>query len=76
MQTPLNELSAAEAARRIESRELTAEALAAACLERIAERDDAVRAWAARDCALGQGAQRRTARGRSARRAGQMHPAM
>ena len=46
MQTPLNELSAAEAARRIESRELTAEALAAACLERIAERDDAVRAWA------------------------------
>ncbi len=46
MQTPLNELSAAEAARQIESRELTAEALAAACLERIAERDDAVRAWA------------------------------
>jgi len=46
MQTPLNELSAAEAARRIESGELTAEALAAACLERIAERDDAVRAWA------------------------------
>jgi Asp-tRNA(Asn)/Glu-tRNA(Gln) amidotransferase A subunit family amidase len=46
MQTPLNELSAAEAARRIESRELTAEALASACLERIAERDDAVRAWA------------------------------
>jgi len=46
MQTPLNELSAAEAARRIEAGELTAEALAAACLERIAERDDAVRAWA------------------------------
>ena len=46
MQTPLNELSAAEAARQIESRELTAEALASACLERIAERDDAVRAWA------------------------------
>ena len=46
MTTPLNELSAAEAARRIEARELTAEALAAACLERIAERDDAVRAWA------------------------------
>ncbi|HJS37484.1 MAG TPA: amidase [Burkholderiales bacterium] len=42
----MNELSAAEAARLIESRELTAEALAAACLERIAERDDAVRAWA------------------------------
>jgi Asp-tRNA(Asn)/Glu-tRNA(Gln) amidotransferase A subunit family amidase len=46
MQTPLNELSAAEAARRLEAGELTAEALAAACLERIAERDDAVRAWA------------------------------
>ena len=46
MPKPLNELSAAEAARLIESRELTAEALAAACLERIAERDDAVRAWA------------------------------
>ena len=46
METPLNELSAAEAARRIEAREITAEALAAACLERIAERDDAVRAWA------------------------------
>jgi len=46
MQKPLHELSAAEAARRIESRELSAEALAAACFERIAERDDAVRAWA------------------------------
>jgi len=42
----MHELSAAEAARRIEARELTAEALAAACLERIAGRDDAVRAWA------------------------------
>lgn len=30
----------------IEARELTCEALAAACLERIAERDDFVRAWA------------------------------
>ena len=46
MPARLNEFSAAEAARRIESGELTAEALAAACLERIAERDDAVRAWA------------------------------
>ena len=46
MATPLHELSAAEAARRIEAKELTAEALAAACLERIAARDDAVRAWA------------------------------
>ena len=46
MTRPLNELSAAEAARLLESRELTSEALAAACFERIAERDDAVRAWA------------------------------
>ena len=42
----LNELSASEAARRIERGEITAEALVAACLERIAERDEAVRAWA------------------------------
>jgi Asp-tRNA(Asn)/Glu-tRNA(Gln) amidotransferase A subunit family amidase len=42
----LNELSAADAARRIERGEITAEALAQACLERIAERDEAVRAWA------------------------------
>ena len=42
----LNQLTAAEAARRIEAGELTAEALAAACLERIAERDEQVRAWA------------------------------
>jgi Asp-tRNA(Asn)/Glu-tRNA(Gln) amidotransferase A subunit family amidase len=42
----LHELSAAEAARMIEAGSLTCEALAAACLERISERDDAVRAWA------------------------------
>jgi len=42
----LNELSAAEAAQRIERGELTSEALVAACLERIAERDEVVRAWA------------------------------
>jgi len=41
-----NELSAAEAARRIESGELTAEALARACLERIEAREPAVQAWA------------------------------
>jgi len=46
MAKPLNELSATEAARRIAAGEATAEALAAACLERIAERDEAVRAWA------------------------------
>jgi amidase len=43
---PFNELSAAQAARRIEAGDATAEALAAACLERIAARDEAVRAWA------------------------------
>jgi len=42
----LNELSAIEAARRIESGDLTAEALMRACLERVAERDETVRAWA------------------------------
>jgi Asp-tRNA(Asn)/Glu-tRNA(Gln) amidotransferase A subunit family amidase len=46
MATKLNELSAAQAAQRIESGETTALALAAACLERIEERDEAVRAWA------------------------------
>jgi hypothetical protein len=35
----LNEMSAAEAARRLEARDITAEALAAACLERIASGD-------------------------------------
>jgi len=42
----LNELKLADAAWRIESCEITAEALATACLERIAERDETVRAWA------------------------------
>ena len=46
MAKALNELSAAEAARRIERGEATAEALAAACLERIAAREEEVRAWA------------------------------
>jgi Asp-tRNA(Asn)/Glu-tRNA(Gln) amidotransferase A subunit family amidase len=41
-----NRLSAFEAAKRLESRELTCEALAAACLERIAAREETVRAWA------------------------------
>ena len=39
-------LSAAEAARRIERGELKSETLVAACLERIAARDEEVRAWA------------------------------
>jgi Asp-tRNA(Asn)/Glu-tRNA(Gln) amidotransferase A subunit family amidase len=42
----LNELGLAQAAQRIERGEITAEALAAACLERIAERDEKLRAWA------------------------------
>ena len=42
----LNELSAAEAARRIAAGETTAEALAAACLERIAAREGELHAWA------------------------------
>jgi Asp-tRNA(Asn)/Glu-tRNA(Gln) amidotransferase A subunit family amidase len=42
----LNELSAVEAARRIKAGDLTAETLMRACLERAADRDAAVRAWA------------------------------
>ena len=38
--------SATEAARRIERGELTSEALVSECLERIAARDETVRAWA------------------------------
>jgi Asp-tRNA(Asn)/Glu-tRNA(Gln) amidotransferase A subunit family amidase len=45
----LNRLSASEAARRLEARELTCEALVAACLERIAGREETIRAWACVD---------------------------
>jgi Asp-tRNA(Asn)/Glu-tRNA(Gln) amidotransferase A subunit family amidase len=41
-----NELPASEAARRIARREITSEALVRACLERIAAREETVRAWA------------------------------
>ena len=41
----LNELGAKEAAQRIERRELDAQALIESCLERIALRNEAVRAW-------------------------------
>src|SRR4051794_26672990 len=56
MRSDLHTLGAAEAARRLEARELTSEALAAACLERIAVREEAVHAWAflERDAALAQ----------------------
>ena len=49
-------LSLSEAARRIERGELSAEALVASCLERIAARDERLRAWAFvdRDYALAQ----------------------
>src|SRR5712671_5934696 len=42
----LNELSAAQAARLIETGKATSEALTGACLERIAAREKDVRAWA------------------------------
>ena len=41
-----NRLSACEASRAIAAGELTAEALVAACLDRIREREAIVRAWA------------------------------
>ena len=52
----ITELSAAGAAARIERGELTSEALVSACLERIAERERQVQAWAFldRDYALAQ----------------------
>lgn len=50
--TALYELGAARAARMIARGHLTAEALASACLERIAAHDPDVRAWVARDADL------------------------
>lgn len=44
--TEPHELAALEAARRIKAGELTAETLMRSCLDRVAARDDAVRAWA------------------------------
>ncbi len=44
--TPPHQLTANEAARQIVAGELTSEALVSACLERIGEREPAVRAWA------------------------------
>jgi Asp-tRNA(Asn)/Glu-tRNA(Gln) amidotransferase A subunit family amidase len=51
----LNELSAIGAARAIASGETTSEALVSACLERIAAREPAVRAWAFLDAELALG---------------------
>ena len=42
---PLNELTATEAATAIAAGEITSEALTEACLNHIAEREPAVRAW-------------------------------
>ena len=52
----LNDLSATEAAARIAAGKLKSEALVEACLERVARREDDVRAWAAldRDAVLAQ----------------------
>ncbi|HEY5900756.1 MAG TPA: amidase [Burkholderiales bacterium] len=52
----LNQLTAAEAAKRLAAGEITCEALARDCLDRIAEREAAVHAWACvdRDRALEQ----------------------
>jgi len=52
MSHALNELTAAEAGRRIARGQLTSEALVAACLERIAKRERNVRAWAFLDADL------------------------
>ena len=56
---PLNQVSAADAARAIAAGKLTSEALVAACLDRIKQREDDVRAWAFidRDVALKQARQ-------------------
>ena len=62
-------LGAAEAARRIAAGELSSAALVAACLERIAEREETVRAWAHLDAGAALAAGARARRG-SPRRSG------
>ena len=52
MSSAAHRLSAAEAARRIARGELTSAALVASCLERIAAREQDVRAWAWLDADL------------------------
>jgi amidase len=63
---PLNELSATEIARRIAAGEATAEAVVAACLERIAAREPVVGAWAHLDPAYAVDQARRRDRERPA----------
>ena len=46
MSTALNELTATQAAAMIASREITSELLVQACLDRVAEREETVEAWA------------------------------
>ena len=60
MSAPLHELTASAAARLIASREITSELLVQACLDRIDEREDTVRAWAFLDAeqALAEARQR------------------
>jgi Asp-tRNA(Asn)/Glu-tRNA(Gln) amidotransferase A subunit family amidase len=62
--TDLAQMTAAEAAHRIESGDITSEMLVAACLNRIAEREETVQAWQYldRDFALGQARRADTAR--------------
>ncbi len=63
MARPLNELSAAEIARRVAAHEVTAEAVVADCLERIAAREPLVRAFAHVDSELALRAARALDRG-------------
>ncbi len=60
MSAPLNELTARAAAKLIVSREITSELLVRACLDRIEEREDAIKAWAFldREQALAEARQR------------------
>jgi len=63
---PLNRLTATEAARKLAAREISAEALLADCLQRIEERDPAVRAWTCVDGARALERARALDRGASA----------
>ena len=66
-------LGAADAARRIAAGDLSSAALVAACIERIAEREETVRAWAHLDAgaALAQARERDAEAPRAERVSGQ-----